>query len=459
MSVNKNTWRVSWHDGMFLLPQHFQQSERHWEGYLNDRMTAQSPLSWGVQELVIDETELDRESLLIMRCRVVMPDGTTVNIPHQEAPPSARQIELPLDRKSLNVFLSVPRPAMPLFTANGDRSDIRYHEVKHDVADDHDPDRVQSIHIGAKNVQILFSEERTGSVFIKIAEIQRGADRKFVVRPDYIPPCPTLQGAPALVRLLRDLVSEVGVRATSIATSRAQRRESLDSSPAELLFLHLLSSQVAVLRHLCESAASTHPLTAYQELLRLYGGLSTFMRADPLQCPAYQHDALTTCFGLLEGQIREILRTAQFKPPYFLIPLTLQRQQNYQYWEGHIADAELLRSGRFFLIVSMESATANPQFQNVEMYKLFDLESLDRGVLGATKGVPVSRVQQLPEGAPRFEGGNVLFLEVQPHGAEWERVLRSKRLAINVPVWMTVGLKLELLCMPPPSRREGAHGR
>ena len=55
MATMKN--RVIWQEGLFVLPQHFQQQQRNHEYHLNQRMDALDDFPWGFTSLVLN-TEL-----------------------------------------------------------------------------------------------------------------------------------------------------------------------------------------------------------------------------------------------------------------------------------------------------------------------------------------------------------------------------------------------------------------
>ncbi len=47
--------KIVWSQGMFLLPQHFQQEARHVEYQVDMRLRATGPHAWGFFELALDE--------------------------------------------------------------------------------------------------------------------------------------------------------------------------------------------------------------------------------------------------------------------------------------------------------------------------------------------------------------------------------------------------------------------
>ncbi len=84
--------KVLWTEGMFLTPHHFQQWDRYYENLLNQRMRAQAPLGWGVNELTLNEEALDNGQFSINRVHAILPDGMVVNAPETDEVPAARDI-------------------------------------------------------------------------------------------------------------------------------------------------------------------------------------------------------------------------------------------------------------------------------------------------------------------------------------------------------------------------------
>ncbi len=147
--------KVAWKDGMFLLPQHFQQAERSLETVLRQQLLGPQPLAWGVLELSINEQALSEGRFELLRCRALLPDGTPLHAPEMDAPPPAVPLPAGGVSRTAEVFLSIParRAQVPLVAATADRKDARLIERSIDVSDDHDPDQVRSIDVAVKNIR------------------------------------------------------------------------------------------------------------------------------------------------------------------------------------------------------------------------------------------------------------------------------------------------------------------
>ena len=82
--------KVSWQEGMFILPQHFQQADRRFEATLNLRLRGQRPYAFGVLGLQFNEDALSRGTLELTRCQAILPDGSTIDAPEVDPLPAPR---------------------------------------------------------------------------------------------------------------------------------------------------------------------------------------------------------------------------------------------------------------------------------------------------------------------------------------------------------------------------------
>ena len=98
--------KVIWSEGIFLLPQHFQQHDRYIQNLVNSRCLGLQPYGWGFYSLQIDSDLFKIGKLALKECRGIFPDGTSFNLPEDDELPLP--LDIPEDIHDEIVFLSLP---------------------------------------------------------------------------------------------------------------------------------------------------------------------------------------------------------------------------------------------------------------------------------------------------------------------------------------------------------------
>lgn len=435
--------RVSWKDGMFLLPQHFQQAERSQEATLQLRLHGAFPLSWGVISLELNDAAIVQGRVELLRMQAIMPDGLALDIPEMDGAPPSRVFQLPASAQTMDIFVGVParRPRAAVVTSESNRADIRYVEQISEVPDDLDPSRTQQVEVAIKNLRFLFSgEPMDGMVVLKIAEVYRTTAGLPALRRDFIPATVRVNAVPALDKLARDLLGMINARARSLAEERRRySSDHLDFNPSEVLsfwFLHTLNQHAPVLQHLLDTPG-THPAQLYEELVRLGGSLSTFALKTSTEMPSYRHDGLQECFGGLDRWLREILGKL-FQTRYEIIPLVRKDA----FWIGHIADAELRTSGNFVLAATGDLAPGEIVNKLPNACKIAEIDGIERLVRTHVGGVRIQHLPRPPSSIP--VRNDAVYFRIINEGPDWDFIKASGHLAAYVPTWLP-GIKLELI--------------
>lgn len=77
---------IQWHEGMLLMPQHFQQMDMRMENILSYYMSHALPFFWGVVKLKIDEALLTLGTFRLLELEAIMPDGFLITaLPESQA--------------------------------------------------------------------------------------------------------------------------------------------------------------------------------------------------------------------------------------------------------------------------------------------------------------------------------------------------------------------------------------
>ena len=435
--------KVAWKDGMFLLPQHFQQAERSLETALRIQVLAPRPLSWGVLELVINEAAITEGRFELERCRAVLPDATAIDLPTADPAPAAAALRVSAGERVVEVFLTLParRARMPLVTTSTERTEIRFIERPLEVADDEDPEQIQTIDIAVKNLRLgLGGAALEGTVALKLAEVERSAEGVWTLRRDYIPPCPILGAAPRLVQRTGELVARVSAKVEELSLKRQQAGEALifdASTLTQFFLLHTLNLHLPVLRHLI-GIPGTHPAHLYEELLRLGGGLLIFTPFAPRDFPAYQHDAIGSCYSALLTRLYDLLGIV-VRERYTVVRLT----QTQNAWDGRIDDPQLLERGEFYLVATGD--LPRKEFDRLPgACKVAESQHVERLVLTANPGLRLEPVPRPREPIPVRK--DATYYRLHSEGPLWDEIRRSGQIGLFIPR-APDGLHLELVVL------------
>lgn len=443
MSVMSQFSKVAWKDGMFLLPQHFQQAERNLETALRLQLLGPQPLAWGVFELLLNEQALSEGRVELLRCRAHFPDGTSFHAPEMDELPPAAPLSVGGSSRTAEVFLTIParRAQVPLVAVTAERRDARFIERPLDVSDDHDPDQVRTIDVAVKNTHLVVGRDGLeGLVVLKIAEIERSAEGSWCLRRDYVPPLVVIGASPPLVRKVQEILGRVSARAEALTAQRRMRGDALEFNAADLLnfwLLHSLNSCLPRLRHLL-SVPSVHPERLYEGLLGLFGSLLAFSPSAPREAPAYQHDSIGDCFGALIGQIYDLLGVI-VRARYTLIPLNQTRNA----WDGRVEDRQLLEAAHFYLVATGDIPRA--EFERLpSACKVADSSRVESLARTANPGLTLLPVARPPSPVPVRK--DAVYFHVKAEGPLWQEIRRSGQIGVFVPR-APDGLQLELIAL------------
>ena len=323
--------RIVWEEGMFLAPQHFQAQRQHFEETLGHTIEALFPLGWGVTSAALDSDALSGGTLALSHARGIFPDGTPVAVPEADRAPAAASLtdRFSPTREAHTVMLTLPawrNDAPNVSPANGSSAssyassgdvgfdDTRWVTTVSIVRDETSGEDATEVHFASKRLRLRLDHEVTsGDVALPIARIRRDGSGRFVIDPDYIPPALQIGASERLLEILRSIIGMLEAKGASLSASfGAAGMAHAGAAPAAYIgnelatrwLLHSVRSAEAPLRHLLATRRA-HPERLWIELSRLAGALCTFsLGTQARDLPAYAHEDLGGCFGLLERHVR-----------------------------------------------------------------------------------------------------------------------------------------------------------
>jgi len=441
--------KVLWAEGLFLRPQHFQQQDRYHEARLNQTAAALHPYCWGVRKLGIDLDALKADTLRLTELSVIFPDGEIVRAPEHDAlPPQVRLGDLPPEVQVLTFHA-----ALPALKAHGDncdergetRLDVRYGQSEHDTRDLYTGSADAPVAYLAGNLRLVSELDALDAYeSFPVARLRRVATGGFELDPGFVPPCVSVDGAPALqallVRLMEKLLAKVNALYGHYREPSRHVVELRGGDVSSFWLLHTASSGYAALSHYL-AHRELHPERLFQELLVLAGGLMTFSRSARLEdLPAYAHQDPAPAFARLDAILRDLLDTV-ISSKYFSIALSNERPS---YHLGALDSGKITAQTTLYLGVAADLAA----LQLVEIvplrFKIGAPEDVDKLVLSAMPGVKLVHAPQVPAALPVRP--DMYYFVLDNRGVLYDSMLKAQAISIYVPNGLR-DLKLELIAI------------
>lgn len=361
--------KVAWKEGLFLQPQHFQQSDRYVEKLIEARTRHMSPYPWGVEELRINRDRLQQGRIELARVAGILPDGLPFDAPAVNALPPA--IEVPEGSDGMPVWLTLPDMAM-----NGREIALdaeaglatRYVVAPETVADSASAMRVEhQIEIAEPRLELdIRNTPKPGYQCLKIARILEVRDKVVILDDTFPPPVLTLQAHPVVLGWLDRVVGWVETKLESLSRYAADPSAGGGLQATDYFMLLLLNRNINVLRHFRQSRY-VHPERLFEELLRFSGELWTFdhdRRLAP-EYPPYDHADLKSCFEPVVRDIQRLLSRDVSRATRLDL-----RQVGANSFLAQVPDRNLFRDAAFVIEVETSRPLTQVQLQFPELCKV-----------------------------------------------------------------------------------------
>ncbi|MBI1181985.1 MAG: type VI secretion system baseplate subunit TssK [Alphaproteobacteria bacterium] len=423
--------KVVWSEGLFLLPQHFQQQERYLENYARQSAQPLHPAGWGFQKLTLDTGLLESGKVALAACKGIFRDGTPFSAPDLAALPPARDV--PSDLRDQMVYLAIPaqRDGTPSLVSR-DRGLAGARHVEQDTeVKDYNAEgsgTVRSIGTGSLKLSLLFGgEDLEDYQVIGAAHIQEvGTDKRVRLSADYIPPCLAVDAPTPLVRHLAELDGLFKQRAQQLSFRAAQGTGGV-SEIANFLMLMAINRFGPVVQHML-NLPGLHPETLYRFLVSVAGELSTFTTMDrrPPDFPVYRHDDLRATFAPVIALIHSA-QTMVIEEAAIQIPLVRSRSGIYV---GEITDRSLFGDCAFVLAVASQVPPKDLEAAFPAHTIIGSVEQIRNLVAAPVRGVPLRPLSFPPQQLPFHN--NTAYFGLSKDNDYWTALTQSAGIAIHV---------------------------
>ena len=428
------TWhnKVMWTEGMFLQPQHFQQQDRYAARQLEGRIAAGLAWPWGFVSLQVDAAALLKGQVMVSELRGVLPDGTSIAVPDDEAAPPA--FDVPEDARDQLIVLAVAmaRPGVP--ESDVEEASVsmppRFRASDVDVADVHAASlRTAPLQVGRLNLRLMLaSDANEGYTAIGVVHlIERRSDGRVVLDTQYVPPTLNALAQPVLEGYVREVYGMLHQRADALAGRLSQPGRAGIGEIADFLLLQVVNRHEPQFAHL-QRLPVLHPERLYAQLLGLAGELGTFGEARrSSEFPPYKHDDLAGCFRAVMIDLRQSLSMVLEQTA---IPIELQ-ERKHGVRVAIIADVELQRNASFVLAVNAQMPGEALRSRFPTQVKIGPAEKLRDLVSLQLPGVTLRALPVAPRQIPYHAG--FTYFELETRGNElWKQLETSGGLAMHI---------------------------
>ncbi len=453
---------LSWTDGVFLRPHHFQQVQQGLALARSSERSLALPYAYGLAHLDIDETALEHFHFSIQSLQAILPGGTEVDLP-RNAEAEALDLTPELSTAStLTVYLAVP----PLREGEGN------------VAGDEaagaaprrftaEPQMCYDLNAGGNEQPIMFRrlklllstrpEALPGYEKLPLMRLvcHRSADGRPSLSRDasYMAPSLTLSAAPELLHRLEALCSHLSHIATNLVTSLREREMQTQARATErlekMLKCGLLQSSLQALRQLAAIPSAT-PQALYTELCRLLMQLAAFRPLEDVPEPAlYRHD---DCLPLFTEVMEAIYRLTAAEATEWCVRVELRHDETAEAWVGDLKE-EWLGSVRAVCVCVLSSGHPRRVADLVEAGDAFKLTAASQCHM-RIRGVRLEE-QRVPSPLLPASDKRLWFCAARPlEDDTWQDIAAERRCALTWSPQILPDTQAELyLILSTPAQR------
>lgn len=411
---------VVWSEGLFVKPQHFQQTSRYLEHYINTRQG--SRYWYGFSALELNQEFLNFGKIAIIRARGIMPDGTLFDIPHDQPPPPPLAIT-GAEAAGQTVYLTLPLRSDGTAqvrwpdTYGNTRYVLQTEEVRdtHSHQGNHVP-----LDLAVPNLQLALEREDrsafTGLALGRILDLR--PDGSLLMDTGFYPTGLHLNAIRPLAHFMEEVSTLMQERAKSIAQRIGSPGQSGVADVNDFNLLQALNRWQHPFRHMARDP-DVRPVDAYLACGQACGELITCIDDSRLvpEFPAYQHDSPKASFQMLEQTLRRLLGTV-LQPRAISVPLI---RQAHGILTAQVNDASLMQSAEFILAVRARMPLEQMRKLFQQQAKVASLQTLQTLIRLQLPGVPLSPLPVAPRHLP-FHAGFTYF-QLDRTSEAWHKLI------------------------------------
>jgi type VI secretion system protein ImpJ len=440
--------KVIWKDGLFVLPQHFQQFERYLLNVVKQTNVVAMPFMYGFTSCSLDVNLLNKGKVALTEAQGIMPDGTPFCIPLTNQVPSIRSVEEHFSHQKthLDVYLTLPlvQSGRPICSDNNS-NDIRYKTEVETIIDEISGSATEEIEIGKCNFIIRFEGESLDTVSsLRIARLKRTVNDGIIIDESVSPTSVVIGASNGYMKKFGSLLSELHVKSEELLKGRKQLSNIFSISTPEQIanqfLLTILTTHIPLLDQFYQRASQVHPYIVYCQVGQLAGAFQAFGTKNEISpLPSYDHADPCHSLKIMHSSIHTILMS-DYSSRSIQIPIEKTADATYL---SVINDASLFLQGEFYLGLCAD-ATHETIINTVRRsIKMTSRDELSRLTIGALPGLRLEPVNPPADLATKKD---YLYFNLIRDGIHWQKIQNANNIAFYFPGTLQ-NLSMELLAI------------
>ncbi len=423
-------YRVVWKEGLFMRPQHFQQSDRYFTHELMSRTKEVNSNVWGLFDIDIDTHHLSAGKIVINNASGIMPDGTLFYI---DSKIDSLRRDISIEDISKSFYL-----ALPITTNNSD--EIHFQEQNNrltrfiaedinNIANSNAGEMSETNIVGARyDFKILLEEDiNDGYVKIKIGTIGDVSASGIVsLDTDYLPTYLHLHASKKLLSKVNELSSTISYRAEKLAEKLSDSNVQA-TELGDYLMLQLLNKTKSRLYYYL-TQDRINPSELFLELTSFVGELAVFMKKEKriLTEFEYDHEYQGESFNTIILELNDMLSMV-LEQNSISLPV---EQQKYGIYISKLTDKSMIETSSFIFAVKADMDSDKLKKTLLSNLKMGTIETIRDLVNYHLGGFKLKHLTTAPRQIPYKV--NYLYFKVNLKAEDKEKLTQSGGFAFHL---------------------------
>ncbi|EPF74372.1 type VI secretion system baseplate subunit TssK [Acinetobacter rudis] len=423
--------KVVWNEGTLIAPQHFQQTERYYDSLVNHYYAVSHAYGWGIQELVFDLSALKLGAISIDRVIGFFKDGSFFNGTLENAP----NLTLNVPPNTEDEYIYLVWAASSSYKQNygfieDHGSELFRYILKNVDCEDHTdlslPKR--ELLVASPNLRLslgnALNENEAKLAIAKISSVSSTGE--IFLDESFIPSTLNCHANTALKQYQSEIMGLLKQKAMALTGVLNNPNLSSAGDVRDFLMLQTINRYYAYM-HSVTTTHLVHPFIFFENLLKLYGDLSTFnLDKSNFNLPVYDHDRLNTCFKKIVLMLREVLSIV-LQQRAMMIPLELRDEATRV---AITPDPSLLTTCRFVLAINASLPSDALRQRIPTTIKISSVEKVRDLIAYHLPGIHVHALSTAPRELPYHSGFS--YFEISKDSELWDDLSQSSGMAIHL---------------------------